>query len=57
MRYRTDDLTVVNGYLYEATKRLRFDSNNGNIFLTTYSDDKSLRHTGSNLLLTYMGMS
>ena len=56
MTYGIDDLTVDSQYLNEATKRLRFDSYNGNIFGTTISDDKSLRHTNNNLLLTHMGM-
>ena len=57
MRYQTADLTVASGYLDEANKRLRFDSNWGNIFVTTISDNKTLHHAGNNLLLTYMGMS
>ena len=56
MRYDTNDLTVGYGSLDEANEKLRFDSNWGNLFVTLISDDKSLRHTGNNLLLTYMGM-
>ena len=55
--YDNLDLTVASGYLNEANKRLRFNSDIGNIFVTTISDDKSLRHTVNNLLLKYMGMS